>query len=290
MLGKLIAHGEDREAARKTLLRVLDQGLFSGPRNNLEFLRHLLDTDDFRNLDFHTSYLDRHLPEVLASLQQKKEALDPELLLAAASLHLLAAQEDRSREGRKIWEELGPWSQLPQFHLAVDQVHYRIPLEAAQGHWQVELGDKPWKLELLNMSRHAGLSSYRARLGQQLCHFQAHSDGAETWIKWEGYLYQVLRLDVLDERYLGPSQGSSESHKYEIHAPLSGRLLEISVNEGELVKENQVLLVIESMKMENKVLAPAPVIIGKIHRSVGEQVHTNQLIITLEPYEPSPDH
>jgi len=290
MLGKLIAWGRDREAARKKLLSMLDKGMFIGFPNNLEFLRHVLDTDDFQGLNFHTAFLDQQLPAILEALHHRKQLETPGLLLAAASLHLLIEQEDLRLRGRGLWEELGPWSLLPHLHLALDDHLHRIPVERTHGQWRVEIEGTPWELELLQATRLEGISAYQARLQGTPCHFLAHSDGAELWVKWQGYLYRILRQDVLDERHLGPSQGSSEDHKHVVHAPLSGRILEIPVKEGEWVKENQVLLVIESMKMENKVLAPASVIIQKIHRSVGEQVHTNQIIITLEPYDRSTDH
>jgi biotin carboxyl carrier protein len=62
-------------------------------------------------------------------------------------------------------------------------------------------------------------------------------------------------------------------------------VVQVNVQEGEPARKGDPLLIIESMKMENKVLAPRDGEILKIHVSPGEQVGTKQLLITLADYE-----
>lgn len=65
----------------------------------------------------------------------------------------------------------------------------------------------------------------------------------------------------------------------DIKAPMPGMVLNILVNEGDMVKKGDALLVLEAMKMENILKSPAEGIIKKIAVSKGMAVEKNQLLI-----------
>src|SRR3546814_17020204 len=60
MLGKIIVHGADREAARTALVRALDQATIFGLTTNTGFLRALAASDEFRDATIDTAWLDRN--------------------------------------------------------------------------------------------------------------------------------------------------------------------------------------------------------------------------------------
>ena len=60
MLGKVIAHGPDREAARRALVAALDDTAILGLTTNAGFLRALAASDEFRDATIDTAWLDRH--------------------------------------------------------------------------------------------------------------------------------------------------------------------------------------------------------------------------------------
>jgi len=60
MLGKVIAHGADREAARQALVRALDDTAILGLTTNAGFLRALVASQEFRDATIDTAWLDRH--------------------------------------------------------------------------------------------------------------------------------------------------------------------------------------------------------------------------------------
>ena len=68
----------------------------------------------------------------------------------------------------------------------------------------------------------------------------------------------------------------------EIKAPIPGLILEISVSEGQEVKENDSLLILEAMKMENSFLSPRDGIIKSIAVTKGDIVEKGQLLIEFE--------
>jgi acetyl-CoA/propionyl-CoA carboxylase biotin carboxyl carrier protein len=60
MLGKVIAHGPDRESARQALVAALDDTAILGLTTNAGFLRALVASDEFRDAAIDTAWLDRH--------------------------------------------------------------------------------------------------------------------------------------------------------------------------------------------------------------------------------------
>lgn len=66
-----------------------------------------------------------------------------------------------------------------------------------------------------------------------------------------------------------------------VEAPLPGVVLKIAVNQGDSVSEGDVLLVLESMKMENPVVAPTGGTVSELRVGVGDQVTGEQLLAVI---------
>lgn len=71
-------------------------------------------------------------------------------------------------------------------------------------------------------------------------------------------------------------------HIKEIKAPMPGLVLDITVKEGQAVKEGEKLLILEAMKMENSIMIHADATIKKINVKPGQAVDKGQILIELE--------
>ena len=87
-------------------------------------------------------------------------------------------------------------------------------------------------------------------------------------------------LDILIKE-MGFEIGSTK-HVNSIKAPMPGLILEINVEVGQEVKENDPLLILEAMKMENIITSPRDGIIKSIDVKKGDAVEKNQLLINFE--------
>ena len=67
----------------------------------------------------------------------------------------------------------------------------------------------------------------------------------------------------------------------EVTAPMPGLVLRLEVKEGQAVKKNQLVMVMEAMKMENEIYAPCDGTIGKIAVSAGQQLTAGDLLMTI---------
>jgi biotin carboxyl carrier protein len=68
----------------------------------------------------------------------------------------------------------------------------------------------------------------------------------------------------------------------EIHAPMPGQILSVKLKNGQQIKENDPLLILEAMKMENVLLSPRDGIIKKVHISNKDVVEKGQLLVEFE--------
>lgn len=66
-----------------------------------------------------------------------------------------------------------------------------------------------------------------------------------------------------------------------VTAPLPGNVLEIKVKPGESVKAGQLLVLIEAMKMENEVFAPADGVVKQILAQKGAMVATGDTLLVI---------
>jgi Acetyl/propionyl-CoA carboxylase, alpha subunit len=68
----------------------------------------------------------------------------------------------------------------------------------------------------------------------------------------------------------------------EINSSLPGTIKEIVVKEGDVVKKGQLLLVLEAMKMLNRIVAPESGTISAINVKEGDKISKNHLMIKMD--------
>ena len=66
-----------------------------------------------------------------------------------------------------------------------------------------------------------------------------------------------------------------------IPSPLPGTILQVKVNAGQAVKEGDILIIIEAMKMENEVLAPRAGTVAQVVAAKGATVNTGDTLVVL---------
>lgn len=135
-----------------------------------------------------------------------------------------------------------------------------VPLETlsvGEGKFILYHKNKVYELEILSQT---GNQAYEIRLNHK-----------RVMVEVKG------SREVLLEK-LGMKQIGKEEIK-DIKAPMPGMILEINVKPGDLVEKNDLLLVLEAMKMENTIKSPKSGTISSVKVKVGEGVEKNQLLI-----------
>ena len=66
-----------------------------------------------------------------------------------------------------------------------------------------------------------------------------------------------------------------------VTAPMPGNILKVNVKAGQAVKKGDILMVLEAMKMENEILAPADCTVASVNATAGTTVEAGAVLCTL---------
>jgi 3-methylcrotonyl-CoA carboxylase alpha subunit len=92
-------------------------------------------------------------------------------------------------------------------------------------------------------------------------------------VRMHGFDFEVKRADVLtDELILGASGQGTGRHDDELTSPMPGKVIDVRVKPGDEVEKGDILLIIESMKMENNILAPFKASVESVNVEKGSMV------------------
>src|SRR6266498_2145747 len=107
--------------------------------------------------------------------------------------------------------------------------------------------------------------------------------GEDNWqVLLHGRLYPVTVEDEREKRLRAAAGGGViETGEFHLRAPMPGLVVTIPVTEGQAVKKGQVILILESMKMQNEIKAPRDGVIGRIRVKAGETVEQKQTLLSV---------
>ena len=107
--------------------------------------------------------------------------------------------------------------------------------------------------------------------------------GDDNWqVLMRGRLYPVQVEDEREKRLRAAAGGGiAETGEYHLRAPMPGLVVAIPVTEGQPVKRGEVILILESMKMQNELKAPRDGTIGRLRVRPGETVEQKQTLLSL---------
>lgn len=101
-------------------------------------------------------------------------------------------------------------------------------------------------------------------------------------VKYEKFLLnEVEYKTLLTKKWLSRKKWE-EPNPYLIESHIPGTVLRIEIKEGQEVKEGQVLLILQAMKMDNKIAAPFSGKIKKIYITEGAKIPKGELMIEME--------
>ena len=107
--------------------------------------------------------------------------------------------------------------------------------------------------------------------------------GDHDWqVLIRGRLYPVTVEDERDKRLRSAAGGGvAETGEFHLRAPMPGLVVAILVEEGQPIKKGQVLLILESMKMQNELKSPRDGTLGCVRVKAGETVEQKQTLLSV---------
>ena len=102
-------------------------------------------------------------------------------------------------------------------------------------------------------------------------------------IQYKGMKHEFKVSEPLDELLKSMGLDNAMQTKIsELKAPMPGLVLDVLVSPGQAVQKGDKLLVLEAMKMENAIKAPADAVVGAIRCEKGQAVDKNQVLLSFD--------
>ena len=108
--------------------------------------------------------------------------------------------------------------------------------------------------------------------------------GEDNWeVVLMGRQIPVQVEDEREKRLKAAAGGSiSETGEYHLKAPMPGMIVSIPVKESQEIEKGEVLVILESMKMQNELKSPRAGVISRIRVTSGESVEQRQTLLSVK--------
>jgi propionyl-CoA carboxylase alpha chain len=289
-LAKLVAWAPTRQEAARMLASALTRTEIHGVVTNRDLLVRVLRHPAFREGDVDTAFLDRH-PEVYAPLLSSVDAVRVSCL--AAALSGAAARRATTPVLASLpsgWRNVPSGSQSAVYDgpSGPVEVGYRMNRHGELAAWWVRAVD-PEELDLAGLGQapvtddnppvtvvsaaaaRVVLDVHGIRVG-----FGVHRVGEVSYVDSPEGSVALRELPRFPEPASGPAEGS-------LTAPLAGAVRQVLVVPGQRVRAGDLLLTLESMKLEHPVHAPAAGVVASVPVHPGTEVDTGAVLAVLNP-------
>lgn len=274
MIAKLIVHGRTREEALARLDAALAQMHIVGVANNVQFLRGVLATESFSQARLDTALIERERAQLF-----NREPLGLPLLAAAVVARTLVDEQARvsarspfsRRDGWRAW---GQATRCYDFEFQ-DRTVGVVLLYGSDGvlHLAVDDGDgkveSPLSFNVLS-DGHLELD-FAGRRHTLAVHAQQEH--------WHIFATQGASRITLRDRLAHAGEQQAEGGR--LTAPMPGKVVSFAVKVGDAVSKGQALAVMEAMKMEHTIAAPADGTVGELLYAPGDQVAEGAELLRL---------
>lgn len=265
MISKLIAWGNTRTQAQQRLQQALKQYYIGGVKTNIPFLEAILKHPHFVNAELSTDFLSK------ACIEMPAPDLHLALHMAACSDYLTAQLNDDP-----LHKDAFAW----QMHL--------------QSHWSIIyiIQDVQYTVHILPIN----LNRVTIESDNRCITWQVKQTGNTIELNDEHQYHQALVETANDTLVFHTQSGPITVKRFDwqhtvidntttsgqLTAPMPATVVAILKNRGDKINAGECLMVLEAMKMEHTILAPANGILIDIFYDIGAQVNEGAQLVAME--------
>jgi len=269
MLAKVIVHAPGRTEAALRLARVLEGIRVHGLTTNRDFLVNTLRHPAFLAGDTTTHFIERHDPA------RTRDVTPLELRFAVVAA-ALEAQARRRAEAKLLRTLPSGWRNNPSQPQRVTYRHGNDDVAVGyyrrrDGSFTVEVNGEQGAAALHGCAAGAvdlEIDGVRRRLA-------VLTEGDRTWVqdgRGEIALVEVPRFP--------PPESLAVSGGYV--APMPGKIVQVDVVPGDRVKDGQLLLILEAMKMEHRITCAKAGVVKAVNVAAGDQVDLGAALLVID--------
>ncbi|KTC89926.1 acetyl-CoA carboxylase biotin carboxylase subunit [Fluoribacter dumoffii] len=265
MIAKLIAWGANREEALFKLEHALSHYFIGGLKTNIPFLQTICHHPKFRKAELSTDFLSNEKINLPVADKQMG-------LLMAVSVDYL---KNTNAIQDPLLQEAFAWQSQISSHWIWRYKDKEDVIEA----FITPINKNQFKVRINNqehlISGHLHSNQLRIETNKQTYHATIEKKKQFLTLYTNQWQITIERFDW------GTIGAQATTHKGQLTAPMPATVVAVLKNIGEKVKAGERLIVLEAMKMEHTIHAPADGILLEIFYAVGAQVNEGEELLSL---------
>ena len=248
MIAKLIVHAPTRNEALDLLENRLRQARIVGPLTNTTFLANLCAEPSFRKEHFDTSLIETKLDQLIITTP-----IDDATIALGITGLIQHQNEAIFARGASV----SPWTTKDGFQLSGER----------ELDWDFVMDGVSLKARLRFDKNGISILSKEDNWVSPAQSGHVYHDGAKVYVLNNGRqsIFEPFIHELVEE-------GTSAGENGEITVPMHGKIISITVKNGDEVEEGDILFSVEAMKMEHAVLAPVDGVVEELAIESGTQV------------------
>ena len=277
MVAKLIVHGSTREQALARLDTALAQTHIVGLTTNVQFLRHVTTSPSFAQAQLDTALIPR---ESAVLFNQEKVGLH---MATAAMVADMLVSEHALAQQANVHGWIDPWAQrdgwrshgasnrefMLEFH---GDPHTALFTRLHDGGLQLTIDGNTAALRYTPLAGGA----LDVRYGDLRSTVNLYKKGEVAYVFSAQGATQIIAIDALAHA------GEVHAEVGRLTAPMPGKVVSFAVKAGDAVKKGQPVAVMEAMKMEHTIAAPADGTVAELLFTPGDQVTEGAELLKLD--------
>ena len=290
MIAKVVARGDGRAAAVAAMAWALEHYLIRGPRHNLAFLADVVRSGAFGSGDTPTHFIPREYPQ---GYQGTPFSAEESALCAAIVAFMSASRAFATADTPEALAALAPLEDgvvvalegargrphLVRLYESAEEVEARVEDLEAGGSTPVALGRLSW----------AGGDVFQAEARvaggppEKAVALYYGSEALRTEVGFRGKRVVAHAYDLREwalSAHLREEESADTSRV--LSAPMPGRVISVDVEEGEEVQVGQRVLIMEAMKMQTPLHAPAAAVVEHVRVREGSVVKVDAPLVTFQ--------
>ena len=272
MLAKVIAHAPSRAEAAGRLALALERSRIRGVRTNRDFLVATLRSRAFLAGETTTDFIER------AGVPLRRTPSEGELRVAGLAAAL--ALQDGARTSASVLRSLpAGWrnSVMPPEAVTLTHGDERISVQLRyRRDGDIDGSVDGWSGRLGHPAVQEGVVGFSCDgVGHRL---DVLINGNRLWVQGPDGDVEL----IVEPRF--PDQ-AGDVVAGALLAPMPGKVVSVAVSVGDAVEPGQLLMIVEAMKMEHRVVAPESGTVSELRAAAGEQVQGGDLLVVIESAE-----
>ena len=272
MIAKLIVWGNDRDEALACMARALSQYEVVGLATNVAFLKRLVESAPFSQADLDTGLIERNHAALFPDSQPV-----PLQAVALAVVSLLSSERNSDAASNEPWSDTSGWRMNSTLERRLDLSDesgvYPARIHYCGSHWALEFNGDHADISVVERSD----TDLVIKIGGVTARGNVVRDGDVFHIFTSGAHYALNYTDPLAHA------GEAEAAGGRLTAPMPGRIVAVLIEQGKTVEKGAPLLIMEAMKMEHTIAAPADGTVESLLYAVGDQVADGAQLLEFKP-------